>query len=61
MGIDALQGNGLTKKMLYLLRDRSLISPHEALRQVRSSRVALFVFVQLLGFGFTFAIVQTVG
>ena len=61
MGANALQGNGVTVKVLYLLRDHTLVSPREKLLQVRNSRVALFVLVQLLGFGCTFAIVQTIG
>jgi len=47
--------------MHYLLRDPSLIEANEPLREVRRSRVVLFVMVQLIGFGVTFAIVQIVG
>lgn len=61
MGADALQGNGITLKILYLIRDRALIPPDEPLRRVRSSRLLLFVAIQLIGFGATFAITQTVG
>lgn len=60
MGADALQGNGITLKILYFLRDKSL-TPHEPLRKVRKSRILLFVMVQLVGFGATFAITQTIG
>ena len=61
MGVDALQGNGITLKLLYLLRDESLTPPDEPLRKVRTSRLVLFVVVQLIGFGATFAITQTIG
>ena len=61
MGADALQGNGITLKILYLIRDRALIPSDEPLRRVRSSRLLLFVVIQLIGFGATFAITQTVG
>ena len=61
MGVDALQGNGITKKILYFLRDKALTPDNEPLRRVRKSRILLFVGVQLLAFGATFAITQTVG
>ena len=61
MGVDALQGNGITLKLLYLLRDESLTPPDEPLRKVRKSQLVLFVVVQLIGFGTTFAITQTIG
>ena len=61
MGADALQGNGITRKLLYFLRDRALTPADEPLRKVRKSRILLFVAVQLVGFGATMAITQTIG
>lgn len=61
MGTDALIGNGVTTKILFFFRDKSLLSPRDPLRRVRPSRLMLFVALQLLGFGATFAIVQTIG
>lgn len=61
MGADALQSSGITRKVLYLVRDRALTPPNEPLRRVRPSRLMLFVAIQLVGFGATFAITQTVG
>ena len=61
MGIDALRGNGMSKKLLYFLRDKALTPADEVLRKVRKSRILLFVGVQLVGFGATFAITQTIG
>ena len=61
MGADALQGNGVTQKILYLIRDRHLTPASEPLRKVRTSRIILFTVIQLIGFGATFAIVQTIG
>jgi len=52
--------NGITAKMLFLLRDHSLTPKSEPLRRVRRSRVLLFIVIQLIGFGATFAIVQTI-
>ncbi|CAK5284334.1 unnamed protein product [Mycena citricolor] len=60
MGADALRGNGITQKLLYFLRDKHLTPPDEPLRKVRKSRILLFVGVQLVGFGATFAITQTI-
>ena len=61
MGLDALNNNGITKKVYYLIRDKSAVPPKEPLQRVRRSRLLLFVAIQLLGFGATMAITQTVG
>lgn len=61
MGADALQGNGITRKILYLIQDRHLTITTNPLRKVRKSRILLFVTAQLIGFGVTFAITQTLG
>ncbi|KAI0629834.1 anion exchanging protein [Trametes polyzona] len=60
MGADALQGNGITRKILYFFRDKALTPADEPLRRVRKSRILLFVAVQLVGFGATMAITQTI-
>ncbi|KAK0626712.1 HCO3 transporter family-domain-containing protein [Immersiella caudata] len=61
MGFQALQANGITSKLLFLARDGSLTSPCEPLRSInRRSAIWLFVGIELLGFGATFAITQTV-
>ncbi|CAE6464292.1 unnamed protein product [Rhizoctonia solani] len=60
MGTDALRTSGVTEKLLYLIRDPALVPRREPLRQVRRSRVALFVAIELLGFGATMAITQTI-
>jgi boron transporter len=61
MGLDELSGNGITQKVLYVLTDRTLTPHSQPLRRVRKSRILLFVAVQLVAFGVTFAITQTVG
>lgn len=61
MGAAALQGNGVTTKILYLLHDSAFTPENELLRKVRTSRLLLFILIQLAGFGATFAIVQTIG
>lgn len=61
MGADALEGNGITRKLLFFLRDKALTPTDEPLRKVRRSRILLFVGVQLAGFGATMAVTQTIG
>ena len=61
MGLEELSGNGITQKVLYFLTDRTMTPYSEPLRRVRKSRVLLFVTIQLLAFGATFAITQTIG
>ncbi|EPT00303.1 hypothetical protein FOMPIDRAFT_55482 [Fomitopsis schrenkii] len=60
MGLDALQGNGITQRLLYFFRDGALTAADEPLRKVRKSRILLFVGAQLVGFGATFAVTQTI-
>ena len=61
MGADALQSNGITNKILFILRDRSLTPSSERLLRVRRSRLLLFTAIQLIAFGATFAVTQTIG
>lgn len=61
MGADALQGNGITQKILYFLRDKTLTRTDEPLHCVRKSRILLFIGIQLASFGVTFGITQTIG
>lgn len=61
MGAEALRGNGITRKFLYLIQDNASTPKHEALNGVRKSRIILFLCVQLIGFGATFAVTQTIG
>ncbi|OJA15067.1 hypothetical protein AZE42_14133 [Rhizopogon vesiculosus] len=35
MGADALRGNGITTKLLYLMRDKTLNSPRDPLHKQR--------------------------
>ena len=61
MGVQALSANGITLKLLFICRDRSLTPASEPLKRIRR-RLAVWAFVgiQLLGFGATFAITQTI-
>ncbi|CAD6587662.1 MAG: hypothetical protein TREMPRED_004819 [Tremellales sp. Tagirdzhanova-0007] len=60
MGTNALMSSGVTEKLLYLIRERRTTSPTHPLDKVRKSRIALFTIVELLGFGATFAVTQTI-
>jgi hypothetical protein len=61
MGVQALEGNGITLKILFLCKDKSLTPASEPLKRIRR-RLAIWIFVaiQLFGFGATFAITQTI-
>ncbi|CAK7240018.1 MAG: hypothetical protein STHCBS139747_001453 [Sporothrix thermara] len=62
MGIQALEGNGITAKILFLVRDVSLTPRSHPLKNLPRGQwpVWCFVAVELVGFGATFAITQTV-
>lgn len=61
MGVQALEGNGITTKLMFLARDKALTPAAVSLLTVkRRSAVWLFVIIELVGFGATFAITQTV-
>lgn len=61
MGLDALNANGITTKIYYLIRDKATVTSKEPLQRVRRSRILLFVVIQLVGFGATMVITQTIG
>lgn len=61
MGVQALEGNGITSKLLFLARDVSLTPRSHPLQQLpRRAAVWAFVAIELVGFGATFAITQTI-
>jgi boron transporter len=61
MGVQALQANGITAKLLFLAKDKSLTPGSETLKQIdRRAVVWAFVALELIGFGATFAITQTI-
>ncbi|RYP35817.1 hypothetical protein DL767_003672 [Monosporascus sp. MG133] len=61
MGYQALEANGITAKILFLCRDEALTPPgHPLLLIRRRGALWAFVAVELIGFGATFAITQTV-
>jgi hypothetical protein len=61
MGIQALQANGITTKILFLCRDKGLTPGSDPMKQIeRRIAVWIFIAIQLIGFGATFAITQTI-
>lgn len=61
MGVQALESNGVTAKLLFLARDRDLTpANHPLLRVRRRLAIWAFVAIELVGFGATFAITQTI-
>jgi hypothetical protein len=61
MGYQALEANGITAKMLFLFRDKALTPPNHPLNRIqRRGAVWAFVIIELVGFGATFAITQTI-
>ena len=61
MGVQALEGNGITLKILHLFRDKSLTSASDPLSSIeRKQAIWYFVALELIGFGATFALTQTI-
>ncbi|KAI0471925.1 HCO3 transporter family-domain-containing protein [Xylariaceae sp. FL0804] len=61
MGYQALEANGITAKILFLLRDEALTPVDHPLRNApRRGAIWAFVAIELLAFGATFAVTQTV-
>ncbi|KAL6856430.1 HCO3 transporter family domain-containing protein [Trichoderma novae-zelandiae] len=61
MGVQALEANGITAKLVFLARDQNLTPANSPLKLVkRRAAIWGFVIVELVGFGATFAITQTI-
>jgi len=61
MGIQALEANGITLKLIFLAKDKHLTSRSDPLAQIKRRWVIwAFVGLELIGFGATFAITQTI-
>lgn len=61
MGVQAVEVNGITAKILFLARDKTLTPGAESLKRIqRRLAIWTFVAIQLMGFGATFAITQTI-
>lgn len=51
MGLQALETNGLTLKILFLIKEKGLTHISHPLKGIRKSAVYWFVLIELLGFG----------
>lgn len=61
MGVQALEGNGITQKLFFLAQDRHFTPASNPLKRIeRRSAIWVFVLLELIGFGGTFAITQTI-
>ncbi|PLB52932.1 anion exchange family protein [Aspergillus steynii IBT 23096] len=61
MGVQALQGNGITQKLIFLAQDKDFTSGSNPLKRLeRRTAIWAFVILELIGFGGTFAITQTI-
>ncbi|CAO2648659.1 Nn.00g079260.m01.CDS01 [Neocucurbitaria sp. VM-36] len=61
MGIQALEANGITLKLLFLAKDKHLTPRTDPLMRItRRWVIWAFVALELVGFGATFAITQTI-
>ncbi|KAJ5692803.1 hypothetical protein N7462_002226 [Penicillium macrosclerotiorum] len=61
MGVQALQGNGITQKLIFLAQDKNFTPASNPLKRLeRRTAIWAFVLLELVGFGATFAITQTI-
>ncbi|THV87828.1 hypothetical protein D6D29_00421 [Aureobasidium pullulans] len=61
VGWGSIEGNGMTQKVIFLIKERRFIDPAEPLLQVPRTKIMLFLLFQILGVGFSVAISQTIG
>lgn len=61
MGVQALEGNGITQKLIFLAQDKHFTPASNPLKRLkRRYMIWAFVILELVGFGATFAITQTI-
>ncbi|GAB7350870.1 hypothetical protein MBLNU459_g1391t4 [Dothideomycetes sp. NU459] len=61
VGWGSIEGNGITKKVIFLIKEHRFIDPAEPLLRVPRKKIMLFLLLQILGVGFSVAISQTIG
>ena len=61
VGWGSIEGNGITAKVIFLLKEHRFIDPSEPLLKIRKKRILLFIMFQILGVAFSVAISQTIG
>ncbi|MDI1487116.1 MAG: hypothetical protein OHK93_006384 [Ramalina farinacea] len=60
VGWGGLESNGITAKLIYLLKEPRFVQPSEPLRQLRKSRICLYLFFQVFGITATVGVSQTI-
>ena len=60
VGWGGLEGNGITTKIIYLIREARFIPPDEPLRQIGKQRILLYLFWQISGITATVGVSQTI-
>ncbi|KAI1006628.1 putative transporter [Podosphaera aphanis] len=60
MGVQALEANGISSKILFLCREKFRSPTSEPLKRIQHGAIRKFVAIQLVGFAATFAITQTI-
>ncbi|KAG8527843.1 uncharacterized protein KY384_006759 [Bacidia gigantensis] len=60
VGWSGLEGNGIMKKILYLIREERFVQPDEPLRQVPNQKILLYLFWQIFGITATVGVSQTI-
>lgn len=61
VGWGSIEGNGITQKLVFLIKEHRFIDPAEPLLRVPKRKIVLFILLQILGVGFSVAISQTIG
>jgi hypothetical protein len=61
VGWGSIEGNGMTQKVIFLIKEHRFIDPSEPLLRVPRTKIMLFLLFQILGVGFSVAISQTIG
>ena len=60
VGWGGLEGNGIMAKILFLIREPRFVQPDEPLLQLPKSRIAFYLFWQILGITVTAGMSQTI-
>ncbi|KAL8804414.1 MAG: hypothetical protein Q9200_005846 [Gallowayella weberi] len=60
VGWGGLEGNGIMKKILYIIREDRFVQPDSPLRQVSNRKILMYLFCQIVGITATVGISQTI-
>ena len=60
VGWGGLEGNGITAKIIYLIREPRFVQPEEPLLQIPRKRILFYLFWQVFGITATVGVSQTI-